>query len=100
MVNIWRRQPSNRVVSSDFFKKSNSGISQAVADDFFEYTAPAPITEKYFFGLATGHVYLLQGSKLINCKTGTLDRVTNETEYLVLNGKILYKTANKGLIGG
>lgn len=36
MANIWRRQPSDRVISSDFFKKSNSGVSQSVADDFFE----------------------------------------------------------------
>jgi hypothetical protein len=100
MANIWRRQPSGRIISADFFKKSNSDVADLVAEDFFEYTAPAPSTEKYFFGLSTGSVYLLQGNNLINCSNGKLYNVQNKTDYMILNGKILYKTASKGLVGG
>ena len=39
-MNIWRRQPSNRLVAADLLKKTQ-GISQLVADDFFEVSAGA-----------------------------------------------------------
>ena len=48
MANIWRRNPSGRLISSDLIQKEPFGVSQLVADDFFESsgsTWPVSISE-------------------------------------------------------
>lgn len=41
-MNIWRQQPSSRLKLSFFIQQISSGVAQDIAEDFFEYTAPAP----------------------------------------------------------
>jgi hypothetical protein len=40
MTNIWRRCPSGRLLVDDLLRKSNGGMSQDVALEFFEYAEP------------------------------------------------------------
>ena len=44
MANIWRRNTAKRLNSSLFIKKTNSDVSQLIADDFFDESAVNAIT--------------------------------------------------------
>jgi hypothetical protein len=44
MVNVWRKCPSSRLTSADLIKKLLGGISQDVANEFFEIVGAPIIT--------------------------------------------------------
>jgi hypothetical protein len=66
MANIWRRQPSGRITSADLRKKRAGGVSQLVADDFFEASA-GPFN---YTLTASGGSYALTGASATLTKTG------------------------------